>query len=167
MFREVLRSTLYSSRRPFSSNATRRSSFSTLIINLLPVLGPPRPKIRLTLSIISGEIGCDHERSVGSFGLRLVPINLFIIYAPAVVVVSAVAWVLAPASGGRQKVFQKSWACGAAAWPRRRGAESSSPCRPHPLPVPPRDRRWCSPCRCCCSRPDSLHQSRQVSELNP
>src|SRR5213075_1111884 len=69
MFREVLRSTLYSSRRPFSSNATRRSSFSTLITNLLPVLGPPRPKIRLTFSIISREIGCDHERSVEGFGL--------------------------------------------------------------------------------------------------
>src|SRR6266403_978240 len=77
MFREVLRSTLYSSSRPFSSNATRRSSFSTLITNLLPVLGVPRPKIRLTFSIISGEIGCDHERSVGGFGLRLVPIRLF------------------------------------------------------------------------------------------
>src|SRR2546423_1475493 len=77
MFREVFRSTLYSSRRPFSSNATRRSSFSTLITNLLPVLGPPRPKIRLTLSIISRESGCDHERGVASFCGRVVPIRLF------------------------------------------------------------------------------------------
>src|SRR5207248_10180667 len=61
MLRELLRSTLYSSSRPFSRSATRRSSFSTLIISLLPVLGEPRPKIRFTFSIISGESGCDHE----------------------------------------------------------------------------------------------------------
>src|SRR5688572_468651 len=68
MFREVLRSTLYSSSRPFSSSATRRSSFSTLIINLLPVFGEPKPKMRFTLSIIIGERVCDHERSVALLG---------------------------------------------------------------------------------------------------
>src|ERR1700724_3062909 len=53
MLREPLRSTLYSSSRPFSSSATRRSSFSTLTTILLPVLGEPRPKIFLTLSNIN------------------------------------------------------------------------------------------------------------------
>src|SRR6266487_2106821 len=52
MLRELLRSTLYSSSRPFSSRATRDSSFSTLSMSLLPVLREERPKIFLTLSII-------------------------------------------------------------------------------------------------------------------
>src|SRR5439155_26109219 len=52
MFREFLRSTLYSSSRPFSSRATRDSSFSTLSMSLLPVLREERPKIFFTLSII-------------------------------------------------------------------------------------------------------------------
>ena len=44
MLRELLRSTLYSSSRPFSSRATRRSSFSTLMISLLPVLRRDKTK---------------------------------------------------------------------------------------------------------------------------
>src|SRR5256886_7387011 len=52
MFRELSRSTLYSSSWPFSSSATRRSSFSTLRMSLLPVLREERPKIFFTLSII-------------------------------------------------------------------------------------------------------------------
>src|ERR1700759_775715 len=52
MLREVLRSTLYSSRRPFSSNATRRSSFSALMTILFPVLRDERPKIFRTFSNI-------------------------------------------------------------------------------------------------------------------
>src|SRR5882724_525601 len=52
ILREFLRSTLYSSSRPFSSSATRDSSFSTLSISLLPVLREERPKIFFTLSII-------------------------------------------------------------------------------------------------------------------
>src|SRR5438132_13500747 len=52
LFRQFLRSTLYSSSRPFSSRATRDSSFSTLSMSLLPVLREERPKIFLTLSII-------------------------------------------------------------------------------------------------------------------
>src|SRR6266404_8348513 len=55
IFRELLRSTLYSSSRPFSSRATRDSSFSTLRTSLLPVLREERPKIFLTLSIIKLE----------------------------------------------------------------------------------------------------------------
>src|SRR6266550_3729928 len=55
MFRELLRSTLYSSSRPPSSKATRVSSFSTLRTSLLPVLREGRPKIFLTLSIIKME----------------------------------------------------------------------------------------------------------------
>src|SRR2546429_7084189 len=42
MLRELLRSTLYSSSRPFSSSATRDSSFSTLSMSLLPVLREER-----------------------------------------------------------------------------------------------------------------------------
>src|SRR5205085_3252720 len=41
-----------SSSRPFSSKATRDSSFSTLTMSLLPVFREERPKIFLTLSII-------------------------------------------------------------------------------------------------------------------
>jgi hypothetical protein len=41
------------------------------------------------------------------FGGAKFPIKVFIICAPAGGP-AAVAWVLAPASGGRQKVFQKS-----------------------------------------------------------
>src|SRR6266487_6392474 len=52
MFRELLRSTLYSSSRPFSSRATRDSSFSTLSIILLPAFREESPKIFFTLSII-------------------------------------------------------------------------------------------------------------------
>src|SRR5690242_4880002 len=62
MLREPLRSTLYSSSRPFSSNATRRSSFSTLTTNLLPVLREPRPKIFFTLSNIKFKRLRDRER---------------------------------------------------------------------------------------------------------
>src|SRR6266571_153542 len=55
MCRELSRSTLYSSSCPSSRSATRRSSFSTLITNLLPVLRGERPRIRFTLSIIGLE----------------------------------------------------------------------------------------------------------------
>src|SRR5205807_7490792 len=65
MLRALLRSTLYSSRRPFSSNATRRSSFSTLTTNLLPVLRDVRPKIFFTLSNINFERLRDRERKHG------------------------------------------------------------------------------------------------------
>src|SRR5438105_2738259 len=65
MLRALLRSTLYSSRRPFSSNATRRSSFSTLTTNLLPVLRDVRPKIFFTLSNINFETLRDRERKHG------------------------------------------------------------------------------------------------------
>src|SRR5438046_10389582 len=61
MFRELLRSTLYSSSRPFSSSATRDSSFSTLSMSLLPVLREERPKIFFTLSIIKLKCLCDHN----------------------------------------------------------------------------------------------------------
>src|SRR5262249_39662787 len=44
IFRELLRSTLYSSSRPFSSRATRDSSFSTLRMSFLPVFREERPK---------------------------------------------------------------------------------------------------------------------------
>src|SRR2546422_4157782 len=63
IWREPLRSTLYSSRRLFSSNATRRSSFSTLTTNLLPVRREPRPKIFFTLSNINFERLHDRERT--------------------------------------------------------------------------------------------------------
>src|SRR2546430_17399007 len=63
MLREVLRSTLYSSRRPFSSKATRRSSFSTLITILFPVLREERPKIFRTLSSINLKRFCDRKRN--------------------------------------------------------------------------------------------------------
>src|SRR3954465_10498441 len=62
MLRELFRSTLYSSNRPPSRSATRRSSFSTLMTSLLPVLREVRPKIRFTLSIINLESWFDHER---------------------------------------------------------------------------------------------------------
>src|SRR5438046_3448725 len=62
IFRELLRSTLYSSSRPFSSRATRDSSFSTLRTSLLPVLREERPKIFLTLSIIKLERLADQKR---------------------------------------------------------------------------------------------------------
>src|SRR6266481_3386831 len=61
MLRELLRSTLYSSSRPFSSSATRDSSFSTLSMSLLPVLREERPKIFFTLSIIKLKCLCDHN----------------------------------------------------------------------------------------------------------
>src|SRR5215831_401451 len=63
MFRELLRSTLYSSRRPPSSKATRVSSFSTLRTSLLPVFREGRPKIFLTLSIIKMEGLTGHQPS--------------------------------------------------------------------------------------------------------
>src|SRR6266436_9302784 len=63
MFRELLRSTLYSSSRPFSSRATRDSSFSTLSMSLLPVLREERPKIFLTLSIIKLKGLTDQKRN--------------------------------------------------------------------------------------------------------
>src|SRR5258707_15060734 len=52
MLRELSRSTLYSSSWPSSRRATRRSSFSTLIISLLPVLRRDRPRNFFTCSII-------------------------------------------------------------------------------------------------------------------
>src|SRR5207247_5496031 len=55
MLRELLRSTLYSSSRPFCSSATRDSSFSTLSTSLFPVLREESPKIFFTLSIIKLE----------------------------------------------------------------------------------------------------------------
>src|SRR5260370_28114693 len=61
MLRELLRSTLYSSSRPFSRSATRDSSFSTLSMSLLPVLREERPKIFFTLSIIKLKCLCDHN----------------------------------------------------------------------------------------------------------
>src|SRR5205814_9202543 len=61
MLRALLRSTLYSSSRPFSSRATRDSSFSTLTISLLPVLRG-RPKIFRTLSNIKVNRFCRSER---------------------------------------------------------------------------------------------------------
>src|SRR5437868_13263954 len=63
MFRALLRSTLYSSRRPASSKATRDSSFSTLSMSLLPVLREERPKIFFTLSIIKLKCLCDHNEN--------------------------------------------------------------------------------------------------------
>jgi hypothetical protein len=68
MFRELLRSTLYSSRRPFSSRATRDSSFSTLSMSLLPVFRDERPKIFFTLSIIKVKRLTGHEP-----GRRILP----------------------------------------------------------------------------------------------
>src|SRR5207237_5266283 len=65
IWRESLRSTLYSSRRLFSSNATRRSSFSTLTTNLFPVLREVRPKIFFTLSNINFERLRDREPKHG------------------------------------------------------------------------------------------------------
>src|SRR6476646_3713318 len=62
MLREVLRSTLYSSSRPFSSNATRRSSFSALITILFPVLRGEKPKIFRTLSNIQFNKWVDLHR---------------------------------------------------------------------------------------------------------
>src|SRR6267378_6578891 len=63
MFRELLRSTLYSSSRPFSSRATRDSSFSTLIMSFLPVFREERPKSFLTLSIIKRNRLSDQKRN--------------------------------------------------------------------------------------------------------
>src|SRR5437016_4268692 len=63
MLRELLRSTLYSSSRPFSSSATRDSSFSTLSMSLLPVLREERPKIFFTLSIIKVKGLTDQKRN--------------------------------------------------------------------------------------------------------
>src|SRR6476659_8211215 len=64
MLREVFRSTLYSSSRLFSSNATRRSSFSTLITILFPVLRVGRPKIFRTFSNINLGTFRDQERDI-------------------------------------------------------------------------------------------------------
>src|SRR6266403_1261562 len=72
MLRELLRSTLYSSRRPFSSSATRDSSFSTLSMSLLPVLCEERPKIFFTLSIIKLKCLCDRSGNPSPhFSLRV------------------------------------------------------------------------------------------------
>src|SRR5690348_15093348 len=64
MLREVFLSTLYSSSRLFSSNATRRSSFSTLITILFPVLRVGRPKIFRTFSNIKLGTFRDQERDI-------------------------------------------------------------------------------------------------------
>src|SRR4030095_14027516 len=66
MLRELSRSTLYSSSRPSSSRATRRSSFSTLITILLPVLRRDRPRIRFTCSIIVLQIFRSHRGGSGA-----------------------------------------------------------------------------------------------------
>src|SRR4029453_3357270 len=63
ILRESLRSTLYSSSRPFSRSATRDSSFSTLSMSLLPVLREESPKILFTLSIIKLERLIDRKRN--------------------------------------------------------------------------------------------------------
>src|SRR5689334_21254575 len=70
MLREVFRSTLYSSSRLFSSNATRRSSFSTLITILLPVLREGRPKIFRTFSNINLDTFRDQESDIWKWGLH-------------------------------------------------------------------------------------------------
>src|SRR4030095_14312754 len=63
ILRESLRSTLYSSSQPFSSSATRDSSFSTLSMSLFPVLWEESPKIFFTLSIIKLERLIDRKRN--------------------------------------------------------------------------------------------------------
>src|ERR1043166_4033979 len=63
IFRELLRSTLYSSSRPFSSTATRDSSFSTLSMSFLPVFREERPKSFLTLVYIIRKGLSDQKRN--------------------------------------------------------------------------------------------------------
>src|SRR4051812_13805987 len=79
MLREVFRSTLYSSSRLFSSNATRRSSFSTLITILFPVLREGRPKIFRTFSNINLGTFRDQGRDIRRGGVHPVWIAVFIV----------------------------------------------------------------------------------------
>src|SRR4051794_24908510 len=102
MFRVLFLSTLYSSSRPFSSRATRRSSFSTLMTSFLPVLREPRPKIRFTFSIIGRGKLCDHV-TVWGHSVHAV-IKVCAAREPAGV---AVVGEVVPASGRR--VAGKNW----------------------------------------------------------
>src|SRR5450432_134997 len=78
MLRDLSRSTLYSSSCPSSSSATRRSSFSTLMINLLPVLRRDSPRIRFTCSIIMLKIFGSHRGKSG-VGPHLVKSNTWLL----------------------------------------------------------------------------------------
>src|SRR5215213_10182576 len=100
MLRELFLSTLYSSRRPFSSSATRRSSFSTLITSFLPVFREARPKIRFTFSIIGRGKFCDHPDARQHRGVHAVIRGFCAEAAPA----SAVVAVAAAVQGAPRKV---------------------------------------------------------------
>src|SRR5882757_2026851 len=132
MLREVLRSTLYSSSRPFSSKATRRSSFSTLLTILLPVLGDDRRKIFRTLSNI--KLKCWRDRKRNGYAITVHRWRSIVI-VKAAGEPAAVAGLAVDASP--QRVFEKSSAL-AAAGPRAEHeppAFSRSPCLARPLHV--------------------------------
>ena len=137
MLRELLRSTLYSSSRPFSSSATRRSSFSTLTISLLPVLRDERPKSLFTLSIINLEklSHTERKRQVDCASLC----SKFIVVVPRrrigaggggaglAVRIPKILW---KKLRGRCGVWQREQARAT------RAPAHASPCPQHPLPVP-------------------------------
>src|SRR5215217_4757681 len=114
MLRELLRSTLYSSKRPFSSKATRDSSFSTLTMSLLPVFRDERPKIFLTLSIIKLKKLIGHR-------LKLAIHAAALILKPKVIVVllsagesAAVEPAQVRVAGALQKAVERNYAGGEA-----------------------------------------------------
>src|SRR5213592_467046 len=118
ILRELLRSTLYSSRRPFSSNATRDSSFSTLNMSLLQVLREERPKIFLTLSIIKVKGSVTKNATTGKFCSK-VSNRKFIEYHDVGWAAGAVAQ--APVDDARRRAVRKSY--GVAASPLERPAQ--------------------------------------------
>ena len=120
MLREVLRSTLYSSSRPFSSSATRRSSFSTLTISLLPVLRTDRPKI-LSYLVYHNSESCFIQSESGQVDAcsLLAEINLMAGARRAGVGVGAGAVVVATPKSLSKKLL-------AAPEPERRRAEHAA-----------------------------------------
>src|SRR5712692_8904802 len=122
MLRELSRSTLYSSSCPFSSNATRRSSFSTLTINLFPVLREERPKIFFTLSNINLKWFYDQKRKRCLNVVHRSQDRQFIVDGSAAREVVSVS-----VEAGHQKVVQKSWACVPELRPREEHAPRALP----------------------------------------
>src|SRR3954471_20525643 len=113
MLRVLFRSTLYSSSRPFSSSATRRSSFSTLITSFLPVLREARPKILFTFSIIGRGKLCDHPNERQRSGVHAVIRGFCAEAAPACAVVAVAAAV----QGAPRKVVGRNFVSAAVLLP--------------------------------------------------